>query len=282
MKTYLKQGRWGQFLLIEGDMISNYVNILGHWADIETGLFRQLLPAQGGVCIEVGANIGMHAVPLSQLCAGGLVVCYEPQRPIFHILCANLALNNRLNVRTRHAAAGEENGRIEIQTGDYDAAWNYGSFSISKGFSTENDFAGPIASEMVEIVALDKDPALADLAALNLLKIDAEGHELGVLKGAKALIAKYRPNVFVEPGSLENVDALRDLMQAQGYRGFWFVGQRYGPDDDFIPAEGSSHHDINLVFLPEGAPPLDLPPLVSSQDLVKGIPILTAYGPPPA
>jgi FkbM family methyltransferase len=287
MKTYLKQGRWGQFLLIEGDMISNYVNLLGHWADIETGLFRSLLPAHGGVCIEVGANIGMHAVPLSQLCAGslgkgGLVVCYEPQRPIFHILCANLALNNCMNVRTRHAAVGESNGRIEIQTGDYDAAWNYGSFSISKGFSTENSFGGPVASEMVEIVALDNDPALADLTALNLLKIDAEGHEVGVLKGAKNLIARHRPNIFVEPGSLENVDTLRDLMAAQGYRGFWFVGRRFGPDDDFVPAEGSSHHDINLVFLPDGASAPDLPPLVSSQDLVDGIAILTAYGAVPA
>lgn len=274
MKTYLKQGRWGQFLLIEGDMISNYVNLLGHWADIETGLFRSLLPAQRGVCIEVGSNIGMHAVPLSQLCAGGLVVCYEPQRPIFHILCANLALNNCLNVRTRHAAVGEKSGQIKIQTSDYDAAWNYGSFSISKGFSTENDFAGPTALEMVEITSLDKDPALVDLAELNLLKIDVEGHELGVLYGAKELIARYRPNIFVEPGSLENVDALRDLMNTHGYQGFWFVGRRYGPDDNFVPAEGSSHHDVNLVFLPGGTPALDLPPLISSQDLIKGIPIL--------
>src|SRR5438445_82607 len=110
MQTFLKDCRWGRFLLIRGDMISSYVSQLGHWADIEVDLFRALLPPSGGVCIEVGANIGMHAVPLSQLCEGGEVICYEPQRPIFHVLCANLALNNRLNVRTRHAAVGEKAG----------------------------------------------------------------------------------------------------------------------------------------------------------------------------
>ena len=58
MKTFLKDCRWGKFLLIEGDMISAYVNALGHWCDIEVDLFRILLPPETGTCIEVGANIG--------------------------------------------------------------------------------------------------------------------------------------------------------------------------------------------------------------------------------
>jgi FkbM family methyltransferase len=173
LQTFLKECRWGRFLLIRGDMISSYVDALGHWCDIEVDLFRALLPESEGVCIEVGANIGMHAVPLAKLCAGGEVICYEPQRPIFHVLCANLALNNCLNVRTRHAAVGAEAGRIAIQTGSYDEAWNYGSFSLSRGFSTEGEFAGAVASEMVDIVALDSDPALDHLTRLDLLKIDA-------------------------------------------------------------------------------------------------------------
>jgi FkbM family methyltransferase len=277
MQTFLKPCRWGQFLLIHGDLISNYVDRLGYWCDIEVDLFRILLPAETGVTIEVGANIGMHTVPLAKLCSRGEVICYEPQRPIFHVMCANLALNNCLNVRTRHAAAGEAAGRIPIQTSNYDAPWNYGSFSISKGFSSEGDFTDPVNSEMVEIVALDEDPALDHLQSLNFLKIDAEGHELGVLRGAEHLIVRHRPDIFVEPGSTENVDAIIEFMKPHGYSGYWFVGRRFGPDEDFETKPGSIHHDVNLVFRPDGAPPLHLPALISASQLPRGIPVLTSF-----
>jgi len=278
MKTFLKQCRWGPFLLIEGDMISGYVNELGHWSAVEVDLFRTLLPHETGVCIEVGANIGMHTVPLAQLCSRGEVICYEPQRPIYHVMCANVALNNCLNVCTRRAAVGERAGRIEIQTSDYETPWNYGSFSISQGFDQEGQFSGEVRSEMVDIVALDDDPALDHLTALHLLKIDAEGHEVDVVRGAEKLIARYRPNIFVEPGSEENTDLLRDILAAHGYVGYWFVGRRFGPDDGFQPEPGSNHYDVNLVFRPGEAPPLHLPPLVSAADLPKGIPVIVTYG----
>lgn len=278
MHTFLKDCRWGKFLLIEGDMISGYVNLLGHWCDIEVDLFRVLLPPEGGTCIEVGANIGMHAVPLAKLCAGGQLFCYEPQRPIYHVLCANIALNNCLNVTTRRAAVGEKNGRIEIQSGDYDQPWNYGSFSVSIGFSNEGQYAGPVKTEGVEIVALDRDPALEGLEALHLLKIDAEGHELSVISGAKKLIARFQPTVFVEPGGQKNVDKLRDAMRKLGYEGYWFVGRRYGPEEEGIEGLNNSHHDINLVFRPKGAAPLNLPVLTGGADLDAGIPILVRFG----
>jgi len=167
MKTFLKQCRWGPFLLIEGDYISSYVDRLGHWSAIEVDLYRLLLPPETGVCIEVGANIGMHTVPLAQLCSRGEVICYEPQRPIYHVMCANVALNNCLNVCTRRAAVGAGAGRIEIQSSDYETPWNYGSFSISRGFDEEVTFGGVVTSEMVDIVALDQDPALDHLTALS-------------------------------------------------------------------------------------------------------------------
>lgn len=278
MKTFLKDCRWGRFLLIDGDMISGYVNALGHWCDIEVDLFRLLLPPENGVCIEVGANIGMHSVPLAKLCPRGAVICYEPQRPIFHVLCANIALNDCLNVTTRHAAVGDSNGRIAIQTGDYDQPWNYGSFSVSTGFSNEGAYAGQTRTERVEIVALDDDPALEGLSRLDLLKIDAEGHEQAVIAGARALIARHRPDVFVEPGKKENVDSLRDAMQALGYRGYWFVGRRFGPDDNAPADMDNTHHDVNLVFRHADAAPLNLQPLVSGEDLTAGIPILIRFG----
>jgi hypothetical protein len=85
VNTYLKRCRWGQFLLVRGDLISEYVNLYGEWCEGEVELFRALLP-EDGVAVEVGSNIGMHAVPISRFCARGALFCYEPQR-VVNMLC---------------------------------------------------------------------------------------------------------------------------------------------------------------------------------------------------
>ena len=169
MKTYLKDCRWGRFLLLRGDMISQFVDMYGEWAETEVDLFRTLLP-EDGVCIEVGSNIGMHAIPLSRACARGKVFCYEPQRPIFHILCANIALNDRLNIVARNLAVGAQNTRIPIQTSDYDESWNYGAFSMASGFNAEGAFTGNVDNELVDVrshVIEERQHAFPDARGLH-------------------------------------------------------------------------------------------------------------------
>ena len=51
-----------------------------------------------------------------------------------------------------------------------------------------------------------------------------------------------------------------------------------GPNDNAPPTMNNSHHDINLVFRPKGATPLNLPELTGEADLDAGIPILMAWG----
>ncbi len=197
MNTYLKQCRWGQFLLIHGDLISEYVNLYGEWCEGEVELFKQLLPADG-VAIEVGSNIGMHAVPLSQICKDGKLFCFEPQRIIFQVLCANLALNGRLNVFASQCGVGDAEAMVDIQTGNYDQPWNYGAFSLTAGFNAEMKYAGAVNTEKVRVLALDQHPPIADIGRLDLLKIDAEGFESQVLRGARQLIARFKPFIFIE------------------------------------------------------------------------------------
>jgi len=137
--TYFKRCRWGDFLLLRGDLLSEFVNLYGEWCEGEVELFRSLLSADSTV-IEVGSYIGMHSVPLSKCCSHGRVFCYEPQRVIFQVMCANLALNNCVNVFASQFAVGKENSILEIESSAYDKPWNYGAFSLTTGFSTEGHF----------------------------------------------------------------------------------------------------------------------------------------------
>ncbi len=200
MQTFIKDCRWGRFLLLRGDMISIYADLYGEWSEMEVRLFRKLLTPRSNV-IEVGANLGLHTVPIAKHVSEGSVLCFEPQRIIFQLLCANAALNALLNVHAFQAAAGEANGAVTIQTSDYESPWNYGSFSISQGMSTEGSFPGKIAQEQSQVVALDSFGPAQELTTLDLLKVDAERHEIAVLNGAAGLIARHRPVIFLENNS---------------------------------------------------------------------------------
>lgn len=247
MQTFLKPCRHGTFLLLKGDMISVNASVYGEWAEAEVVLFAHLLQPDG-VVVEVGSNIGMHAVPLSKICSAGRVFCFEPQRTIFQMLCANLALNNRTNVNARNMAVGAKAGRIMVQTTDYETPFNYGSFSLKSGFSTEAAFGGQLSEEEIEVIALDKDRALAGLERLDLLKIDVEGMEVDVLKGAKALIANHLPDVFTEVQSADQIQNIRAQLGDE-YIAYAYFTARYN-ERNFNKAACllPNGHDRNIVL----------------------------------
>jgi FkbM family methyltransferase len=253
VQTFIKDCRWGRFLLLRGDMISTYVDIYGEWSELEVALYRSLLQANS-VVVEVGANLGMHTVPLAKLVPSGCVICFEPQRPIFQILCGNLALNNLTNVHAEHLAAGELQETVTIQTTDYDTAWNYGAFSLAAGLNTEGRFPGAVGAESVSVVTLDEFPQTADLERLDLLKVDAEGSELAVLRGAQALICRLRPILFVENNNPANADALIQHIRDLEYTPYWFCTERFQRDNYNRVGWKVAGHDTNMVCVPEGGP----------------------------
>jgi FkbM family methyltransferase len=249
MKTFLKQCRWGQMLLLRGDMVSEYADLYGEWQELEVSLFRDILRPDSNV-IEVGAHIGMHSVPLSRFASRGQVICFEPQRIIHQMLAANCALNNCTNVHTEHMAVGDCNGEVEIPCSTYDSAWNYGSFSIVEGFNTEGRFAGEQWMEQVRVTRLDDHPLAGGLKAIRLLKIDVEGLEVNVLDGAGELIKSHRPCLFVENNNAKTGDLLIRKIESLNYDSYWFCSKRFSPcnfNRETRKVEGEDH---NMVCFP--------------------------------
>jgi FkbM family methyltransferase len=275
MQTYLKDCRWGRFALLRGDMISEYVNLLGEWCEAEVELFQRLLNPRSCV-VEVGANIGMHSVPLCRMAAQGSVYCYEPQRVISQILAGNIALNNLTNARVRSCAVGDVARVVQIQSGAYDNPWNYGAFSLEAGFDTEQIFPGETSSESVDVVTLDEEDEKFSFRGVDLLKIDAEGFETKVLAGACALICRHRPYIFVETNRPDQFEELHATIRNLGYQSYWHLSRRARPNNHngaFWLVEG---YDINMICAPSTRPsPEGLTLAHSFADLASGrIPIL--------
>ncbi|MFZ5676408.1 MAG: FkbM family methyltransferase [Pseudomonadota bacterium] len=259
-------------------MISIFLDMYGEWSETEVELFRFLLPPNG-VCIEVGSNIGGHAVPLSKICAEGRIYCFEPQRALFHVLCGNLAINNCLNVTARHQAVGSMASVVQIEASDYSASWNYGSFSLSKGFSSEAEYTDSVWREAVQVISLDTDPEVSSLSRIDFIKLDAEGCETEILKGAGQIISKHRPDLFVEAGDAKSVDAIIGTLSQIGYTGQWFVSHRFRRDNFNRTRIKVDGFDRNILFRHQSRShqPLALPQASASSDINGGIPILSAF-----
>src|SRR6056297_521162 len=179
MNTFMIDGRWGKLILLKGDMISMYTSFYGEWCEAEVRLFSLLLE-KGDNAVEVGAFLGTHSVAIAKIIGAGKLLCFEPQRIPSQILCGNIALNNLNNVFALQKAVSDSIYTTKMETTDFSTPWNYSAYSLSSGLNAEQNFSGPVNEEPVDVVSLDHQVEALGIGSVQLLKVDAEGHELKV------------------------------------------------------------------------------------------------------
>jgi FkbM family methyltransferase len=205
----LSRGRHGLVLYNRHDMyIGRSLDRYGEFSIGEADLFRQLI-RPGSVVVEAGANIGAHTLVLSRLVGDrGLVYAFEPQRVVFQTLCANMALSSIVNVHCRSEVLGDAPGTVMIPVPNYNEENNFGGLSV-----------GGKVGEPVSVITLDS----LELPRCDFLKVDVEGMELSVLKGAAQTIAKYRPVLYVENDRADRSAALIEYLFSLGYELYWHL-----------------------------------------------------------
>jgi len=148
------------------------------------------------VALDIGANIGIHSVLLSgQVGPEGLVHAFEPQRLVFNMLAGNVALNSIGNVLCHHNAVTDSAGPIKIPIFDFGKPMSFGSVELG-GTQKEDIGQIPISNKSDIVAGISIDGM--DLHQINFIKIDVEGMEIKVLKGAQKSINKFRPFILVE------------------------------------------------------------------------------------
>ena len=208
--------RHGPMLAFRRDAyVTRSLELYGEFSGREWKLFEQIVEP-GQTVVEIGANIGAHTVPLARRCAPGPLYAFEPQQRVFQALCANLALNDIGNVIASPDACGAEPGQARIPPLDYGAPFNFGGVSLSP----------PEAPGVpTRVIALDD----LELPACHLLKIDVEGFEPQVLRGASRTIRRHRPRLYVENDRRENQQLVIDLIHALDYRMYWHAPPMFDP-----------------------------------------------------
>jgi FkbM family methyltransferase len=155
----------------------------------------------GDVVVDGGAFIGNHTLFYANICEAR-VVAFEPNPESFNVLKANIVLNGVDDrVTAYQLGLGGESGRARLLAA-VDAN-NQGMSSLQLARSGE-----------VEVVRLD-DVELP--GPLRLLKVDVEGMEVSVLRGAAQTIQRDRPLLYVECASPISFGRVVHLMSGWGY-----------------------------------------------------------------
>ncbi len=145
----------------------------------------------GAVFVDAGANIGAYTVPASrQVGAGGRVVAFEAHPVTYAYLARNVALNGLGNVVALNNALGSKPGWVEM---DYQRSNPGETHVVADGEPT---------GVRVELATLDDALAGLGIARIDYLKIDVEGYELQVLRGASGII-ECSPGIVVQTELIE-------------------------------------------------------------------------------
>lgn len=151
------------------------------------------LPLASGIALDVGGSYGYYALLLSRtLGEDGLVYSFEPDWPSFGRLIHNLAINNVRNVIPVPICVSDSPTSLVHWQSHEDRPWD----SHLADDRADSDTPSPI---VVPVTSLDHFADALDIGKrIRLIKIDVEGAELKVLKGATALLHRVRPLVICE------------------------------------------------------------------------------------
>jgi FkbM family methyltransferase len=181
----------------------------GEFSEGETEIFRQLL-RPGMTVVEVGANIGAHTISIAQSVGPrGRMLAFEPQLSVFQLLCANLALNGIEHVEAHWAAVGSVPGSITVPRLDSGVPQNFGGLAI--GEAQQGD--------QVRLIPLDS----FKLPTCHLIKIDVEGMEIEVIRGASETIRRHEPVIYAENDREDKSPTLIKLLLDLDYRCYWHL-----------------------------------------------------------
>jgi FkbM family methyltransferase len=175
-----------------GSYIGRFLDYRGIY---EESVIRKLASVlhPGMAFVDVGANIGLHSlVAAHRVGVSGRVLALEPQRRVYERLKANIALNNLSQITTLNLAAGAGHSELPLYQ-----------------LSQNNDGLATLALSADERSSMQENVRMEPLDALiqrvfgdaqpDVIKIDVEGAELEVLRGATLTFQRSQlTHVFVE------------------------------------------------------------------------------------
>lgn len=200
--------------IFANDWIGIKINLLGVYEKNELDvLFHFLSPLKNlfreGVALDIGANIGNHAIYFSKCFSK--VYAFEPNPSTYKLLSFNSSYST--NVEPFNIGLGDEKGVFKL----YEDAENLGGSSLKLGDQTK--------ALTIDVVVERLDDLNLGLDGCCFVKIDVEGSEADVIKGGVQVIKRHQPIIVFEQLKSEFVGGTTEsicLLKGMGYRFCWY------------------------------------------------------------
>ena len=169
----------------------------------------ELIRRTGDTMVDVGANVGVFSLLGSAYFRN--VLAFEPTPSTLDRLHQNLRISDARNVAA-FGYALSDSYRKEVL---YENPLNIGGNKLGPFAADYKARSRKSGWRTYEVDTVTLDDILAETKAVNavdLVKIDVEGHEVHVIRGARETIAKHRPILFVETTSEENFDQIMNML----------------------------------------------------------------------
>lgn len=160
----------------------------------ELAVVRRLVQ-QGDLVCDVGANIGVYSVQLNKAVGdSGRILAFEPVPITFDVLNHNIKSLGLRNIATYNLAVSDSSGTVQMEIPEYSAG--------GKNYYQAHIATNPTASTAGVSIRSEKlDLLLAGERSPSFIKIDVEGAELSVIRGAENTISSHRPAMMIEIAS---------------------------------------------------------------------------------
>lgn len=218
--------------------------------EMGTIYFLKKVLRENDIYLDVGANIGVLCIAASKFVGrNGKVYAFEPEMEMFSILQENVKLNRLENIYCYNIACGSSKQKMLI----------YKNLVVNRGSASLIKPQGDSSGVEVLVETLDDFVQTKHIGDVRMVKIDVEGWELEVLKGAKALLSRSKaPIICIEYSHLHQVhngrlqDIYNYLLNINYYRIFRLKKGKGNPSK-LIKIQGESdlpYHDNLFCFLP--------------------------------
>lgn len=142
--------------------------------------------SKGDVYVDVGANIGQHALFASRIVGDtGVVYAFEPNYPVYDQFKRSIVASEIINIKLFNMGLGTQKKDTVLYVNP-----------INKGGSSLIEYSANM--EEVKIVIETGDSVLQDLPKVDFVKIDVEGFELEALEGLIKTLQKNKPKILLE------------------------------------------------------------------------------------
>lgn len=205
-----------QLVIFSFDHIGLSLNLEGRYENsplllVEEFIKNKMPNAKDKTALDIGANIGNHSIFFANNFKN--VYAFEPNPVTYEVLKinCNFAAKHK-NIMPINVGLSDKEGSLPF----YINPLNMGGSQI---IDANNEFIKDAIQ--INVKTLDQLNELKD-ASIALIKIDVEGHELNVLKGAKVTISKNMPAILFEQSASEIIDGSSSVIKYLEELGYEF------------------------------------------------------------